>query len=273
MARVQDKVALITGASGGIGSETARLLAREGAFVILSDIRDAAGEALAREIGDRALYLHLDVASTADWQSASDAIRGRFGGLDILFNCAGVSGFESEFEDRPQNIETVSFDDWRQIHAVNLDGLFLGCKFGVALMKGRGGSIINMSSRSGNVGIGETAGYCSSKGAVRNLTKSVAMHCAQNGLKIRCNSLHPGAILTPMWDRALGDTAEQREATLAFVRRGIPLNEMGEPIDVAYGVLYLASDESRYLTGSELVIDGGIMAGTTAAPSHVDVDD
>jgi NAD(P)-dependent dehydrogenase (short-subunit alcohol dehydrogenase family) len=273
MARVQDKIALITGASGGIGSETARVLAREGAVVILTDIRDEAGQAIAGEIGARAHYLHLDVANEAHWQSASDVIRQRFGGLDILFNCAGVSGFESEFDNRPQDVEHMCLDDWRQIHAVNLDGVFLGCKYGIALMRGRGGSIINMSSRSGMVGIAETAAYCSSKGAVRNLTKSVAMHCAQSGLGIRCNSLHPGAILTPIWDRFLGDTPEQREAMLAYIRRGIPLNEMGRPIDVAYSVLYLASDESRYLTGSELVIDGGIMAGTTAAPSRNDGED
>jgi len=265
MPRLKDKIALITGGSRGIGAETARLLASEGAFVIIIDILDDLGMAVAKEIGAQACYYHLDVSREADWQSVCDAIRRQHGRLDIVFNNAGISGFEPEFSQRPQDVEHMSLEDWHTIHAVNLDGVFLGCKYGIQLMKERGGSIINMSSRSGMVGMAQTAAYCSSKGAVRNLTKSVAIYCAQYGYKIRCNSLHPGAIYTAIWDTVLGDTPEQREETLNFVKRGIPLNEMGTPLDVAYNVLYLASDESRYLTGSEMVIDGGIMAGSTAA--------
>jgi NAD(P)-dependent dehydrogenase (short-subunit alcohol dehydrogenase family) len=264
MPRVKDKIALITGGSRGIGAETAKLLAREGAYVIIVDILDDLGQAVAKEIGDQACYHHLDVSSEADWQAVCERIGKQFGRLDILFNNAGISGFEEDFKQRPQDIEHSSLEDWHKIHAVNLDGVFLGCKYGIRLMKAQGGAIINMSSRSGMVGMAQTAAYCSSKGAVRNLTKSVAIYCAQYGYKIRCNSLHPGAIYTPIWDTVLGDTPEQRAQTLDFVKRGIPLNDMGTPLDVAYSVLYLASDESRYLTGSEMVIDGGIMAGSTA---------
>ncbi len=270
MPRVKDKIALITGGSRGIGAETARLLATEGATVIIIDILDDLGRSVAEEIGDSASYYHLDVSKEADWQAVCETIRQQYGRLDILFNNAGVSGFEPEFEQRAQDIEQVTLDDWHKIHAVNLDGVFLGCKYGIPLMKEKGGSIINMSSRSGMVGMAQTAGYCSSKGAVRNLTKSVAIYCAQYGYNIRCNSLHPGAIYTPIWDTVMGDTPEQRTETLNFVKRGIPLNEMGKPLDVAYNVLYLASDESRYITGSEMVIDGGIMAGSTATLSHQD---
>ena len=252
--------------------ETAKLLASEGAYVIITDILDDMGQAVAEEIGEQACYYHLDVSQEADWQSICKTIQQQYGRLDILFNNAGISGFEPEFEQRPQDVEHVSLEDWHNIHAVNLDGVFLGCKYGIQLMKESGGSIINMSSRSGMVGMAQTAGYCSSKGAVRNLTKSVAIYCAQYGYKIRCNSLHPGAIHTPIWDAVMGDTQEQRTETLNFVKRGIPLNEMGTPLDVAYSVLYLASDDSRYMTGSEMVIDGGIMAGSTASLSMDDAE-
>lgn len=270
MSRVKDKIALITGGSRGIGAGTARLLASEGAFVIIVDILDDLGQAVAESIGSQACYHHLDVSREADWQAVCDVIRQQHGRLDILFNNAGISGFEEEFGQRPQDVEHMSLEDWHTIHAVNMDGVFLGCKYGIQLMKTQGGSIINMSSRSGMVGMAQTAAYCSSKGAVRNLTKSVAIYCAQYGYKIRCNSLHPGAIYTPIWDSVMGDTPEQRAETLNFIKRGIPLNEMGTPLDVAYNVLYLASDESRYVTGSEMVLDGGIMAGSTATLQYTD---
>jgi 3(or 17)beta-hydroxysteroid dehydrogenase len=273
MPRVKDKIALVTGGSRGIGEATARLLASEGAFVVIVDVLDELGQAVAREIGDRASYYHLDVSREAEWQSVTSAIRERHGRLDILFNNAGISGQEPDFGGRRQDVEHGTLEDWHAVHAVNLDGVFLGCKYGIALMKERGGSIINMSSRSGIVGVGIVAGYCSSKGAVRNLTKSVAMHCAENGYRIRCNSLHPGAIYTPIWEPSLGKTPEERENVMKFLKRGIPLGELGTPMDVAYNILYLASDESKYLTGAEMVIDGGILAGSTASPQRSAAED
>ena len=144
----------------------------------------------------------------------------------------------------------------------------LGCKYAIRLMKDKGGSIVNISSRSGIVGIPGAVAYASSKAAVRNHTKSVALHCAENGYKIRCNSVHPAAIMTPMWDAMLGE-GEQRQQIIAEVEAGIPMGHFGEPIDVAYGILYLASDESKYITGIELTIDGGMLAGSQAKPKKV----
>lgn len=153
------------------------------------------------------------------------------------------------------------------MHAVNLDGVFLGCKYGIQLMKKKGGAIINMSSRSGLVGIPAAAAYASSKAAVRNHSKSVALYCAEKNYNIRCNSLHPAAVLTPLWDTMLG-TDSNKQQLIEEIARQIPFRRMGEPIDVAYAVLYLASDESRYITGIELTIDGGILAGSAAPPKN-----
>ena len=161
--------------------------------------------------------------------------------------------------------EHCSLELWHHVHNVNLDGIFLGCRFAIGLMKKSGGSIINMSSRSGIVGIPTTCAYASSKAAIRNHTKSVALYCAQMKYNIRCNSLHPGAILTPLWGPMFNPSLSRDEA-IAEVSAGIPLGHMGEAIDVAYAVLYFGSDESKYITGTELVLDGGILAGSSAAP-------
>jgi NAD(P)-dependent dehydrogenase (short-subunit alcohol dehydrogenase family) len=261
MNRLHHKIAFITGAARGIGAETARLFVEEGARVILSDILDEAGEAMAQSLGPQAEYIHLDVSSEKKWQSAAGHIREKYGKLDILFNNAGVIGIGEAYGN--QDPEHASLEAWHRVHQVNLDGVFLGCKYGISLMKEEGGSIINMSSRSGLVGIPTAVAYASSKAAVRNHTKSVALYCASQGYKIRCNSLHPGAILTPLWEPMFGS---DRAAAIAAISAGIPLGHMGEPIDVAYAVLYLGSDESKYITGSELTLDGGILAGSAAAP-------
>ncbi len=259
MGRVKGKVALITGASRGIGAATARLLAQEGAEVILTDILEEEGEALAKETSGA--FYALDVASEAAWQDLTKQIQKKYGRLDILFNNAGIIGLGECFG--PQDPEHTSLKDWHTVHQVNLDGVFLGCKYGISLMKGKGGSIINMSSRSGIVGIPAACAYASSKAAIRNHTKSVALYCAQKKYNIRCNSLHPGAVLTEIWDPMLGP---DREKGIEAVEAGIPLGKMGEPEDVAYAVLYLASEESKYVTGIELTLDGGILAGSAAAP-------
>lgn len=265
MSRVQGKIALVTGAAQGIGQAIAELLAREGATVLVTDIKDEAGQAVADAIGNGAEYLHLDVSAVAEWESAAAHIENKYGRLDILVNNAGITGFlETPGPHDPENLDMAS---WHKVHDVNLHGAALGCKIGIRLMKkSTAASIINISSRSGIVGIPAAVAYASSKAALRNHSKSVALYCAEKGYPIRCNSLHPAAILTPMWDAMLGE-GEQREAALKAISADIPLGEMGVPMDVAWAALYLASDESRYLTGEEINIDGGILAGSTAAPS------
>lgn len=266
MNRVKDKIALVTGAANGIGACTARLLAAEGAFVIITDILDEKGQELAESLGGRAIYHHLDVSSETQWSQLFKIIAAQYKGLDILFNNAGVIGLGPDWG--LQDPENINLNDWKKIHTINLDSVFLGCKHAIGQMKDKGGSIINMSSRSGIVGIPGACAYASSKAAIRNHTKSVALYCAQQGYSIRCNSLHPGAILTSLWDPLLGVDDTTREQSIAKMASNIPLGHMGEPIDVAYAVLYLASDESKYTTGAEFVIDGGILSGSSAAPSN-----
>lgn len=261
--RLQGKIALITGAGRGIGRATAELFHREEAIVIISDIRDDEGEKLAESMGGKTAYIRLDVGSEPDWIRVAEYVRTMYGRLDILVNNAGITGFlESP---GPWDAEHSDLASWEEVHRVNATGVMLGCKYGIALMKEAGGSIVNLSSRSGLVGIPGAVAYASSKASVRNHTKSVALYCAEKGYKIRCNSVHPAAIMTPMWDAMLGE-GEQRQKIIQDIEKGIPLGHFGEPMDVAYGVLYLASDESRYVTGIELTIDGGILAGSEAKP-------
>lgn len=265
--RVEDKVALITGAARGIGKAIAILLAKEGARVVVSDVNDAEGAAVAREIGGHSIYLHLDVQKESEWKSVVDTIVKKWGRLDILVNNAGITGFQEGLG--PQDPEHASLSSWRQVHAINSDSVFLGCKYAIGAMKSSGGSIVNISSRSGLVGIPGAAAYAASKAAVRNHTKTVALYCCQQEYAIRCNSVHPAAILTPMWEPMLGRGAE-REARMAEIAHDIPMRKMGTADDVANAVLFLASDESKYITGIELTVDGGILAGAGAPPKKVD---
>lgn len=230
---------------------------------MLTDIRDEEGQAIADQLGERAHYLHLDVGEEADWQAADHYIRQHFGSLQVLVNNAGITGFLEA--PGPFDPEQSDLSTWDTVHRVNSTGTMLGCKYGIGLMKTSGGSIINISSRSGIVGIPGAVAYASSKAAVRNHTKSVALYCAEKGYGIRCNSIHPAAIMTPMWDAMLGE-GEQRAQIIKNVEAGIPLGKFGEPEDVAYAALYLATDESKYVTGTELHIDGGILAGSEARP-------
>ena len=262
--RLEGKVALITGAAQGIGKATAVTLAREGAQVIISDINDSEGNAATREIGGDCIYLHLDVKEENEWKSAMHLITKRFGKLNVLVNNAGITGFQDGFG--PQDPEHASLSSWHQVHAVNSDGVFLGCKYAIQMMKPfEGGSIINISSRSGLVGIPGAAAYAASKAAVRNHTKTVALYCCQQEYQIRCNSVHPAAILTPMWEPMLG-SGPNREEAIAEIAKDIPMHKMGSAEDVANAILFLASDESKYITGIELTIDGGILAGAGAPP-------
>jgi len=262
--RVRGKIALVTGSARGIGLATARLLQQQGATVILSDINNLLGEQSAKQLAGSCSYQALDVSCEADWQRVAEVIQREYGCLDILVNNAGISGLMET--KGPHDPEHLDLESWHQVHATNLDGVALGCKYGIQLMRSSSSaSIVNISSRSGLVGIPAASAYASSKAAVRNHTKSVALYCAEQGYPIRCNSIHPGAILTPMWESMLGEGGARDEA-IERVASEIPLKRMGDAEDVAYGVLYLASDESRYVTGTELNIDGGILAGSLARP-------
>jgi len=251
--RVEGKVALVTGAASGLGKATAKMLAREGARVVVTDRNEAGGREVAASLGEAGLFVKLDVTREEDWTQALEKTLAHFGRLDVLVNNAGVGV--------AKDVEALSLEEWRFVHAVNLDGVFLGCKHGIAAMRKSGarGSIINVSSVAGLVGVANLAAYNSSKAGVRLLTKSVALHCAKQGYGIRCNSLHPTFIDTPMVED-LARVSGNPDAAKAFMAKQIPLGRLGEPDDVAYAVVYLASDESKLMTGSELVLDGGSTA-------------
>ncbi len=264
MDRLSGKIALVTGAARGIGAAIARAFVDEGATVWLTDLDIDAAEVEARTLGSAAHALTLDVRSEDDWRAAIAAVLERHARLDILVNNAGITGFEHGAA--RHDPEHASLADWHAVHAVNLDGTFLGCKYAIAAMRPAGtGSIINMSSRSGLVGIPAAAAYASSKAAVRNHSKSVALWCAQQGLRIRCNSIHPAAILTPMWETMIGDGPGRDERMAKFVA-DTPLRRFGTPEEVAAIAVMLASDEATYVTGSEFNIDGGLLAGSAASP-------
>ncbi len=262
--RLQGKRCLVTGAARGIGAAIAQAFVDEGAQVLVTDIRDSEGQALAEALGSAARYCHLDVRREVQWQALTDELL-EGDGLDVLVNNAGITGFEGGFA--AHDPEHADLADWRSVHETNLDGVFLGCKYGIRAMRGRGaGSIINISSRSGLVGIPAAAAYASSKAAVGNHTRSVALYCAEQGLTIRCNAIFPAAILTPMWEPMLGQGPE-REARMREFASDCPLGRFGRPEEVAAVAVLLASDEATYMTGSELVIDGGTLAGSASPPA------
>lgn len=252
MAQVQDKVALITGGASGIGAACSTTLAREGAKVVITDLDDARGGALAESIGG--LYLHQDVTDEAAWSAVIAAVEKNFGRLDILVANAGIAWVGPALE--------MSLADWRRQNAVNLDGAFLSVKHAIpAMRRSGGGSIIMMSSVAGLRGAANFAGYCASKGGVRLFAKAIAMECAAAGDHIRVNTVHPGIILTPIWQK-MGSGSNAPLDPVEIARVGVPLGIPAEPQEIANGVLFLASDASRYMTGAELVIDGGMTGGT-----------
>jgi NAD(P)-dependent dehydrogenase (short-subunit alcohol dehydrogenase family) len=268
MDKLISKTAIVTGAAQGIGAAIAKLFVQEGCLVYVTDINDELGRTLADSLGDSACYQSLDVRLEKDWQRVLAEILKEHGRLDVLVNNAGITGFEQGTV--RHDPEHASLEDWHAVHHTNLDGVFLGCKYAIRAMRNAGsGSIINISSRSGLVGIPGAAAYASSKGAVRNHTKTVALYCAEQGLKVRCNSIHPAAILTPMWEPMIGTDAG-REERMASVVRDTPLKRFGTPEEVAALALLLASDEATYITGSEFNIDGGLLAGTVVTPAAVD---
>jgi cyclopentanol dehydrogenase len=250
MGRLDGKVALISGGARGQGAVEARLFAREGARVLFGDILDAEGRQVETEVraaGGEATYVHLDVTREDDWRAAVAAAESRHGRLDVLVNNAGIL--------LRRRTEETSIEEWERIMAVNVTGVFLGTKHALpALRRAGGGSIVNISSIAGLVGsVHGSSAYTATKGAVRLFTKSIAVQHA--GERIRCNSIHPGPLDTEMMRDVFGDPERREER-----RRRIPLGRIGTAEDVAYGALYLASDEASWVTGTELVIDGGITA-------------
>lgn len=252
--RLAGKTALVTGAGSGIGRAIARRFVAEGAAVIFSDIDLGRAAAAATEAGGQAT--HLDVTDEASWRAAAAHVESEFGGLHLLINNAGIC--------EPGSVEDTDLVSWRRTHAINLDGVFLGCRTLLPLMArsttsdASGGAILNISSISAMVAAGNFASYNSSKAAVRHLSKSVALHCARKRYAIRCNSLHPTFVDTPLLD-GLGNGADHVTMVQKLARQ-IPMGRVGDTDDVAWAAVYLCSDEAKFVTGAELVIDGGLSA-------------
>lgn len=260
MQRLNNKLCVVTGAGRGIGAAIAQHFASSGAKVIVTDINFPSAQQVAIEIGGKAR--ELDISREDHW----NAIAKEFPQIDVLVNNAGITGFENGVV--AHDPENATLETWRKVHEVNLDGTFLGCRYAIGAMRKKAkGSIINISSRSGLVGIPNAAAYASSKAAIRNHTKTVALYCAQEGLAIRCNSIHPAAILTPMWEPMLGDGPDRQKRMDAFVA-DTPMRRFGTVDEVASVCVMLASDESAYLTGGEITIDGGLLAGSITSPKQ-----
>lgn len=293
MRRLHQKIALITGAAQGIGAAIAESMVDAGATVVLTDIHEDLLEQTASRLGMPAMV--LDVREEGQWETVMRRVVADHGALHVLVNNAGITGLE---QGAPHDPEHASLAEWRRVHTTNLDGVFLGCKHALRTMRQwvtsaissnsvtsanlaisansansahlpqrASGSIINISSRSGIIGIPAAAAYASSKAAVRNHTKSVALYCAEQRLPVRCNSIHPAAILTPMWEPILGNGPD-REAVMQAMVADTPLRRFGTPQEVASLAVFLASDESAYVTGSEFHVDGGILAGSAAVPGQ-----
>lgn len=258
--RVAGKVAVVTGAASGLGAASARLLTEEGATVVIADVNANAGRRLADSTGQGCVFIEHDVTQETSWSSLLNQVRERFGKLNILVNNAGIV--------TPGDAESTEVADYQRIMAVSMDGVFLGCKYGIPLMKNSGpSSIVNMSSIAALVGESVVAAYCAAKGAVRAYTKAVAVHCSRSGYEIRCNSIHPSGIDTPMvrgFAEAIGDAGPTSGPS---ADGPAPISSrLGEPRDIAYAVLYLASDESKFTNGAELVIDNTITVTAGVVP-------
>ena len=247
--RLKNKVAFITGGAQGLGKEMAKSMIKEGARVIISDINEETLEETAKELSCD--HIVLDVTNKDQWQMVVTKIKDDFGSLNILVNNAGMGG--------GGDVESTDIELWDLVHKVNLDSVFLGCKYALPLMRDSGnGSIINISSMSGIVASHNTSAYNSSKAAVRHLSKSVALHCAKSTNLVRCNSLHPVFTRTAMVQSMI-DSAPERNIEQKLIQQ-IPIRRLAEPIDIANAAVFLASDESSFITGTELIVDGGLSA-------------
>ena len=255
MGRVENKVAIVTGAASGLGFAAAQKLMDEGAKVLLTDINEEVINSMPERLSNYSetqfnTMIH-DVANEDSWINVIENAENHFGKINVLVNSAGIS--------LGADIVSTDFEIWKKVHQVNLDSVFLGCKYAVPIMSKSGqGSIINLSSISGIVAGWNTAAYNSSKAGVRLLSKSVALYCAKKGYDVRCNSVHPAFVDTTILDplkQAFGE-----ENAVAKLSRQIPMNKIGDTNDVSYAILYLASDESKFMTGTEIVLDGGLSA-------------
>ena len=255
--RVEGKMAFITGAAQGLGEAIAFMLAKEGSKVVLADINEDKLLDVEKKINsqypDRAYSLKLDVTSEDEWKKTLGEAENFMGGLNILVNNAGIGGGST--------VEETDYEIFKQVMAVDTDSVFLGCKYAIPIMKNHSpGSIINTSSISGLIAGHNMAAYNTAKAGVWMLTKSVALHCARSAYNIRCNSIHPTFIDTPILDAMVERSSSEKEQVMMKLARQVPLGKVGEPDDVAYTVLFLASDESKFITGAEIKIDGGISA-------------
>jgi 3(or 17)beta-hydroxysteroid dehydrogenase len=264
MGRLDGRTALITGGASGLGRATAVRLAAEGAAVVISDRQRELGEQTAADAG--VAFLYQDVTSEEQWPLVLQQAADLAGPVSILVNNAGIAGAADRVSP-----EDTRLADWKQIFSVNLDSVFLGCRAGIGAMRHTGGgSIVNMSSIAALLATPDSTAYGAAKAAVRQLTKSVAQHCATERLAIRCNSVHPGEVRTPLWEGYVTQTAQARgvpeEQIIRAARASVPLGEMPGPEDVAAGVAFLCSDDARFITGSELIVDGGLIYCDTFSP-------
>jgi 3(or 17)beta-hydroxysteroid dehydrogenase len=255
--RLLEKVAIVTGGASGIGLAIARLFARHGARVIIADVDVEKGKRAAAQLPGHGRFAHLDVTMESRWVALMEEVAHTEGALHVLVNNAGIGNQAgSAYPDES------TLEDWQAMLKINGEGVFLGCKHAMAAMRRRGGSIVNMSSIAALIASPPIAAYGFSKAGVAQFTKSVALYCAQKGLRIRCNAVFPGMIQTPMLEGLFAKVAAQEggapEAVRSQFLRRIPLGQFGDPDDIAYAVLYLASDEARHVTGAQLVVDGGI---------------
>lgn len=256
--RVADKIALMTGGASGLAKAAAEMFVAEGGKVMIADIDEKGGRAVADSLGDAGAFTPLDVTDEAAWINAYAAVKEQFGGVHVVLNSAGIGW--------TQPVTEISLEDWRRVHAIDLDGVFLGCKHGVPAIAetiqgeigSAKGSIVNISSIAGNIAGHNMAAYNSAKAAVRHLSKSVALHCCRQSLEIRCNSVHPTFVDTPILDKHRERFGP--EEAMRKLARQVPIGRVGTPKEIAYAILFLASDESSYTTGSELLVDGGISA-------------